>query len=25
MLTERKHAEERVQLLAVTDPLTGLG
>ncbi len=24
-LTERKHAEERVQLLAVTDPLTGLG
>ncbi len=24
-LTERKHAEEEVQLLAVTDPLTGLG
>jgi len=24
-LTERKHAEEKVQLLAVTDPLTGLG
>jgi diguanylate cyclase (GGDEF)-like protein/PAS domain S-box-containing protein len=24
-VTERKHAEERVQLLAVTDPLTGLG
>jgi diguanylate cyclase (GGDEF)-like protein/PAS domain S-box-containing protein len=24
-LTERKHAEENVQLLAVTDPLTGLG
>jgi diguanylate cyclase (GGDEF)-like protein/PAS domain S-box-containing protein len=24
-LTERKHAEERVQLLAITDPLTGLG
>jgi len=24
-LTERKHAEEAVQLLAVTDPLTGLG
>src|SRR6266478_1387183 len=23
--TERKHAEEKVQLLAVTDPLTGLG
>src|SRR5205809_7727080 len=24
-VTERKHAEEKVQLLAVTDPLTGLG
>src|SRR5258708_27392209 len=24
-LTQRKHAEEKVQLLAVTDPLTGLG
>src|SRR5260370_11268043 len=24
-LTERKHAEEKVQLLAATDPLTGLG
>jgi diguanylate cyclase (GGDEF)-like protein/PAS domain S-box-containing protein len=24
-LTERKHAEEKVQLLSVTDPLTGLG
>jgi diguanylate cyclase (GGDEF)-like protein/PAS domain S-box-containing protein len=24
-LTERKYAEEKVQLLAVTDPLTGLG
>src|SRR5438034_5770449 len=24
-VTERKHAEENVQLLAVTDPLTGLG
>lgn len=24
-LTEHKHAEEKVQLLAVTDPLTGLG
>jgi hypothetical protein len=24
-LTERKHAEAEVQLLAVTDPLTGLG
>jgi diguanylate cyclase (GGDEF)-like protein/PAS domain S-box-containing protein len=24
-LTERKHAEENLQLLAVTDPLTGLG
>jgi diguanylate cyclase (GGDEF)-like protein/PAS domain S-box-containing protein len=24
-LTERKHAEEKAQLLAVTDPLTGLG
>jgi diguanylate cyclase (GGDEF)-like protein/PAS domain S-box-containing protein len=24
-LTQRKHAEENVQLLAVTDPLTGLG
>ena len=24
-LTERKHAEAKVQLLAVTDPLTGLG
>jgi diguanylate cyclase (GGDEF)-like protein/PAS domain S-box-containing protein len=24
-LTARKHAEEKVQLLAVTDPLTGLG
>ena len=24
-LTERKHAEDKVQLLAVTDPLTGLG
>lgn len=24
-LTERKHAEEKVQLLALTDPLTGLG
>jgi len=24
-LTERKHAQEKVQLLAVTDPLTGLG
>ncbi len=24
-LTERKHAEEKVQLLAVADPLTGLG
>src|SRR2546423_14024690 len=24
-LTGRKHAEEKVQLLAVTDPLTGLG
>src|SRR5260370_27613552 len=24
-LTERKRAEEKVQLLAVTDPLTGLG
>jgi diguanylate cyclase (GGDEF)-like protein/PAS domain S-box-containing protein len=24
-LTERKHAEEKVRLLAVTDPLTGLG
>src|SRR2546427_7441093 len=24
-LTERKHAEEKVQVLAVTDPLTGLG
>ena len=24
-LSERKHAEEKVQLLAVTDPLTGLG
>jgi diguanylate cyclase (GGDEF)-like protein/PAS domain S-box-containing protein len=24
-LTERKHAEEKVQLLVVTDPLTGLG
>src|SRR5260370_28861786 len=24
-VTQRKHAEEKVQLLAVTDPLTGLG
>ena len=24
-LTERRHAEEKLQLLAVTDPLTGLG
>jgi diguanylate cyclase (GGDEF)-like protein/PAS domain S-box-containing protein len=24
-VTERKHAEDKVQLLAVTDPLTGLG
>jgi diguanylate cyclase (GGDEF)-like protein/PAS domain S-box-containing protein len=24
-ITERKHAEDKVQLLAVTDPLTGLG
>src|SRR5260370_35254141 len=24
-LTEHKHSEEKVQLLAVTDPLTGLG
>jgi diguanylate cyclase (GGDEF)-like protein len=24
-VTERKHAEEKVQLLSVTDPLTGLG
>src|SRR6266481_7137696 len=24
-VTERKHAEEKVQLLAITDPLTGLG
>jgi diguanylate cyclase (GGDEF)-like protein len=24
-LTERKHAEEKIQLLSVTDPLTGLG